>query len=104
MVKKASGQSEWADVGIGMLRVKAHKETGQRRLLLRNSSTGKVTINFNVYKGMNPTVAKNVVSFMGHDEGNSVPFKLRVKTNEQADDLKKALDREIEFVKAKDSQ
>ena len=52
---------------------------------------------------MNPTVAKNVVSFMGHDEGSSVPFKLRVKTAEQADDLKQALDREIEFVKAKSS-
>ncbi|EKM54227.1 uncharacterized protein PHACADRAFT_196658 [Phanerochaete carnosa HHB-10118-sp] len=104
MIKKNSGQSEWTDVGIGMLRVNAHKETGQRRLLLRNSSTGKITINFNVYKGMNPTVAKNVVSFIGHDDEKSVPFKLRVKTNEQADDLKKALDREIEFVKAKASE
>lgn len=52
---------------------------------------------------MNPTVAKNVVSFMGHDEGHAVPFRLRVKTGEQADELKNALDREIEFVKSKSS-
>ena len=52
---------------------------------------------------MDPKVAKNVVSFIGHDEGAPVPFRLRVKTNEQADSLKAALDREIEFVKAKSS-
>lgn len=52
---------------------------------------------------MNPTVAKNVVSFIGHDEGKSVAFKLRVKTADQAEDLKNALEREIEFVKSKSS-
>jgi nucleoporin NUP2 len=50
---------------------------------------------------MNPSVSQNVVSFMGHDAGTSVPFKLRVKTKEQAAELKSALDREIEFVKSK---
>lgn len=48
-------------------------------------------------------MAKNVVSFMGHDDGNSVPYKIRVKTEAIAGELKAALDREIEFVKAKSS-
>ncbi|RPD56010.1 hypothetical protein L227DRAFT_579227 [Lentinus tigrinus ALCF2SS1-6] len=37
-------QLQWGDVGVGMLRLKKHKETGARRMLLRNSSTGKITI------------------------------------------------------------
>ena len=50
---------------------------------------------------MNPTVADKVVSFMGHDEGVSVPYRIRMKTADQAKELKTALDREIEFVKGK---
>ena len=57
--------------------------------------------NFNIHVGMSPSLASNVVSFMGHDGGQSTPYRLRVKTNDQADALKKALDREIEFVRAK---
>jgi len=34
----------WKELGLGVLKVKKHKETGARRLLLRNSSTGKITI------------------------------------------------------------
>ncbi len=57
---------------------------------------------------MNPTVTKTVVSLMGHDnseaaaqKGAVVPLKLRLKTEQQATELKSALDRELEFVKAK---
>ena len=52
---------------------------------------------------MDATVSKNTVSFIGHEEGETVPYRLKVKTNDQADALKKAIDREIEFVKAKAS-
>lgn len=50
---------------------------------------------------MAPSLAKTVVSFMGHEDGASVPFKLRVKTPEQAAELKQLLDDEVEKVKAK---
>ncbi|CAL1707251.1 unnamed protein product [Somion occarium] len=61
-VKKSGGGQEWGDMGIGwslfphsrwprvscmvagVLRLKKHKESGARRLLLRNSSTGKIVI------------------------------------------------------------
>ncbi|OCH91445.1 hypothetical protein OBBRIDRAFT_886965 [Obba rivulosa] len=98
---KHSDKSEWGDMGVGILRLKRHRETESRRLLLRNSSTGRVAINFIIYAGMTPTVQKNVVSFIGHDEGASTAFRIRTKTDEQANALKKALDREIEFVQAK---
>ncbi|KAI0930184.1 hypothetical protein AcW1_008939 [Taiwanofungus camphoratus] len=101
MMKNGEGRSEWSDLGVGMLRLKKHKETNARRVLLRNSSTGKITINFNIYTGMNASVSKNTVSFIGHEEGVSTPYRIRTKTEEQANALKHALDREIEFVQAK---
>jgi nucleoporin NUP2 len=108
-------EGAWKDLGLGMLKVKKHKETGARRLLLRNSSTGKVTIvsehtqlhlhtyversrllqNFRLYAGMKPSVTKQVVSLIGHDDkGNGVPFRLRVKTEKAAQELKDVLDKE----------
>ena len=100
-----------------MLRLKQHKENGTRRMLLRNSGTGKLTIvsgltlspqyilnapqNFNIYPGMNTTASGKVVTFVGHEEGTSTTYRLRVKSEEQANELKRAVDREIEFVKGK---
>lgn len=37
-------EGTWKELGVGLLKIKKHKETGARRLLLRNSSTGKITI------------------------------------------------------------
>lgn len=41
---KGTESSKWADLGVGMLRLKRHKESGARRVLLRNSGTGKITL------------------------------------------------------------
>ncbi|KAI0793179.1 hypothetical protein C8Q75DRAFT_548001 [Abortiporus biennis] len=112
MTKGKSGTPEWGDMGVGVLRLKKNIENGTRRMLLRNSSTGKIVINFNIYTGMKPDISKNVVSFIGHDysehvteenRGAATTYKLRVKTEAQAQDLKNALDREIEFVQSKAS-
>ena len=46
-------------------------------------------------------MAKNVVSLMGHEDGVSIPYKLRVKTAEQAEELRRILQEETEKVKAK---
>jgi nucleoporin NUP2 len=60
-LNKEEGGAGWSDMGIGerstclpsetaiefhqgILRVKQHKDTGSRRILLRNSSTGKLVI------------------------------------------------------------
>ena len=59
------------------------------------------TQNFNIYKGMAPSVSKNTLSFVGHEAGEAVSYRLRVKTNELAEGLKAALDREIAFVTSK---
>lgn len=101
-LSKADGGAGWTDMGIGVLRVKRHKDTGFRRVLLRNSSSGKLVINFNIYAGMKPSTNKQTVSFMGHDDqGNAVPFRLRIKSESAAQELKDVLDKEVDFVKGK---
>ncbi|KAK0212907.1 hypothetical protein DFS33DRAFT_1377359 [Desarmillaria ectypa] len=94
---------KWQDMGHGVLRLKKHKEKGTRRVLQRNSSTGKINLNFNLYAGLKPTLANKAISFVGHDEnGVAQSYSVRTKTEDQLHALKDALEREISFVKAKD--
>ncbi|KAG2119944.1 uncharacterized protein F5147DRAFT_742170 [Suillus discolor] len=98
-LSKTSDKSEWKELGIGMFRLKKHKETGARRALMRNSATGRIVINFRLFVSLTPTLMKTMVSFVGHDEGAPASFRIRVKTPEQAQELKTALDREVAAVK-----
>ncbi|PBK73868.1 hypothetical protein ARMSODRAFT_952933 [Armillaria solidipes] len=94
---------KWQDMGHGVLRLKKHKEKGTRRVLQRNSSTGKINLNFNLYPGLKPTVANKAISFIGHDEnGVAQSYSVRTKTEDQLHALRDALEREISFVKAKE--
>ncbi|KAK0461329.1 uncharacterized protein EV420DRAFT_194167 [Desarmillaria tabescens] len=93
----------WQDMGHGVIRLKKHKEKGTRRVLQRNSSTGKINLNFNIYAGLKPTVANKAIRFVGHDEnGVAQSYSVRTKTEDQLHALRDALEREISFVKAKD--
>lgn len=94
---------KWQDMGHGVLRLKKHKEKGTRRVLQRNSSTGKINLNFNLYPGLKPTLANKAISFVGHDEnGVAQSYSVRTKTEDQLHALRDALEREISFVKAKE--
>jgi nucleoporin NUP2 len=48
-------KSSWLDLGVGVLRLKKHKEDNRRRMLLRNSSTGKIVIVSNMLSYTQPT-------------------------------------------------
>ena len=104
---------------LGMLRLKKDKENGSRRVLLRNSNTGKIIMvgrlftlndthidqtskNFKIYSGLKPTQTKAALSFVGHDNGISQTYSVRVATEDEAKQLKDIFDREIAFVKAKE--
>ncbi|KAG1809298.1 uncharacterized protein BJ212DRAFT_1484421 [Suillus subaureus] len=97
-LSKTPDKSEWKDLGC-MFRLKKHKETGARRALMRNSATGRIIINFRLFVSLTPTLMKTMISFVGHDEGAPASFRIRVKTPEQAQELKNALDREVAAVK-----
>jgi len=96
---KTSDKSEWKDLGVGMFRLKKHKENGARRALMRNSATGRIIINFRLFASLSPSLMKTMISFVGHDDGAPASFRIRVKTPESAQELKDALDREVAFVK-----
>ncbi|TRM69486.1 hypothetical protein BD626DRAFT_12950 [Schizophyllum amplum] len=94
---------KWAKLGTGLVRLKKHKETNVCRMLMRNSSTGKININFKLYGGLTPKVNnKLAVSFVGHDDGHSKTYNLKFKSEDEAQEMMAALNREIEFVKAKE--
>jgi len=93
-------------LGVGILRLKKHKEKEARRVLLRNSSTGRLVINFNLYAALSPVLdlKTKTLSFVGHDhsedgQGKPASYKIRVKTEQDAKDLKEAFDREVQAVK-----
>jgi len=62
--------------------------------------TNFVPQNFNIYAELNPTQTNKFVSFIGHEDGSTIMFKLRLKSEGDALELKKAMDREISSVKA----
>ncbi|KAG6920260.1 hypothetical protein DXG01_005029 [Tephrocybe rancida] len=91
-----TGSSSWVDLGVGVLRIKKHKETGARRILLRNSGTGKIILNFKLYSGLKPTQSKKSLTFVGHDEkGASQTYTVRLQGEEAATALKEVFDREV---------
>jgi nucleoporin NUP2 len=56
--------------------------------------------NFSLYDGLDPTLKDKTVGFVGRDEeGKPINFNIRVKTPDQAAQLKSAIDRDVELVK-----
>ncbi|KIK27700.1 hypothetical protein PISMIDRAFT_674604 [Pisolithus microcarpus 441] len=97
---KVDDKNEWKDLGVGILRLKKHKENSIRRVLMRNSSSGRILINFRLFSGLKPSLAKTSISFVGHENGAPASYRIRVKTEEQAVSLKHAMDREIAVIQA----
>jgi len=89
------GKPTWTEYGIGMVRLKKHKENGARRMLCRNSATAKILINFRLYKVLKPTVTKQAISFLGQEDGKPASFRLRLKDEASANALKDAIDAEV---------
>ncbi|KAH8119260.1 hypothetical protein DFH11DRAFT_1722790 [Phellopilus nigrolimitatus] len=91
---KKDGQPHWAEVGVGMLRIKKHKVSGAKRMLSRNSANGKIMMNFKLYSGLKVTRSKQVLNFVGHDEGVNTTYRVRVKDEAGAIALKEAIEKE----------
>ncbi|EPQ28633.1 uncharacterized protein PFL1_03936 [Pseudozyma flocculosa PF-1] len=84
----------WKDLGIVIAKLKKHKETGKRRMLVRNEANGKVVVNFNLYSSIKVTQDKNVVSFLGFDGSTPTQFRCKIKTEDGARAFKDAIERE----------
>jgi nucleoporin NUP2 len=44
VLREEEDKKNWVEMGYGVLRLKKHKDTGARRVLLRSSSTGQILI------------------------------------------------------------
>eukprot|EP00586_Coscinodiscus_wailesii_P008132 CAMPEP_0172522766 /NCGR_PEP_ID=MMETSP1066-20121228/293304_1 /TAXON_ID=671091 /ORGANISM="Coscinodiscus wailesii, Strain CCMP2513" /LENGTH=231 /DNA_ID=CAMNT_0013305797 /DNA_START=753 /DNA_END=1448 /DNA_ORIENTATION=- len=76
--------SEWKDLGVGVVRLmKNNKDQSKRRLVMRNS-VGKVVMNFSIGKGMtfDKTLSKKgaYIRFVAPDEGELRKFMLKLKS------------------------
>jgi len=89
------GGQGWAELGVGYLRLKKHKEMDAWRMLLRNSSTGKININFKLYPGFKVTQAKKTLTFVGHDNGVAQTYTVRLPEEDQTRQLKEAIEGEV---------
>lgn len=87
---------KWNDLGIGNMKIKKHKTSGKRRVLVRNEGNGKVTVNFRILPTFKPNIDKNVVSFLGFTavEGKPMNYRCKIKTDDGARELKDAMERE----------
>lgn len=74
-------REEWSDCGKGTFRVTCDPATKKKRLLVRNT-VGKITLNTNIFKGMNiKREGKNSIKFIAPDE-NRTFFSYLVKVKE----------------------
>ncbi|KAJ6587191.1 hypothetical protein DFH09DRAFT_1359617 [Mycena vulgaris] len=97
--KEEGGDGGWLDIGLGILRLKKHKETSARRLLLRNSHSGKIQINFALYSGLKASHSKKSLTFVGHDEtGEPQTYSLRFRSEEAAKEFNTFLEQEVAAV------
>jgi hypothetical protein len=94
----------WADLGVGIFKINRYNnEIGKSRVLCRSEGNGKVILNALVsVPGMNVsnTEGKKEVALLAiGPESKLVKYLIRVKTLEQANELKMAILNEIEYVK-----
>jgi nucleoporin NUP2 len=88
-------EGKWADLGIGLFKIKKNTSDGKKRVLVRNEGNGKVMVNFRLVESFKPIKDKNVVSFLGFDgEGKPANYRCKVKTDDSANELAGALQRE----------
>jgi len=102
------GSPTWSEMGIGMLRLKKHKETNARRVILRSSITGKIIINFRIYPGLHPKRTAKTVAFTGHitspgKDTQTAQYRLRVGTEAAAIEMAEAIEHEVRLVQTDSS-
>lgn len=97
----------WVSKGLGALSLLQEKDSKRAFIVLR-SDAGRVTANIPVISSMQPTADKKSVRFVAvsysedsdgtpkaENEGKPVPFMLRVKTEEDAVELKTKIEETI---------
>lgn len=87
----------FAPVGSGQLKLKAHVDLVKRRILMRNSRTGHVILNFNLFPGFQVTTDRQDISFRvpGESEAAAV-YRVRVPGETEAVKWQETIEKEVE--------
>ncbi|KAG8710216.1 hypothetical protein FRC08_017482 [Ceratobasidium sp. 394] len=95
-------KQSWVGVGIGNFKIKYDRETKKRRVLHRLEGTGRVVVNIRVFEQMDPVKEpKGILRFTGtDDEGQLMLYRVKVKTDEEAEALFKVFNEAIEATQA----
>ncbi|KAG8934748.1 hypothetical protein FRC02_009329 [Tulasnella sp. 418] len=88
--KLNTAEKSWTDMGIGYFKLKTHKETGKKRVLCRMENTGRVLVNFNLYKGLNVKAGgkPTIIVFSGYDKQEQIGYQVRFKTEASATNVR----------------
>ncbi|KAL5523886.1 hypothetical protein ACEPAG_8059 [Sanghuangporus baumii] len=98
---KKDDKPAWIEVGVGMIRIKKKKTDASIRLLSRNTSNGKIMMNFKLYTGFKISQTKSILNFVGHDEsGSSVTYRVRVKDEAGATEFHEAIESAVSSLEA----
>ncbi|CAE6422611.1 unnamed protein product [Rhizoctonia solani] len=92
----------WVGVGIGQFKIKYDRETKKRRVLHRLEGTGRVVLNCGLFNEMNPVLeSKGLMRFTAlDDQGHPMLYRVKVKTEAEAESLTNSLKDAIEAEKA----
>ena len=82
----------WKDLGVCIAKIKHDSNTNKHRLLARNEANGKVAVNFMTYKGLKTTLDKTVNAVLGFDGSTPTQYRMKVKTEDSAQELKRVLE------------
>ncbi|KAJ3406148.1 hypothetical protein CcCBS67573_g03466 [Chytriomyces confervae] len=90
-------KAKWDDVGLGLLKLNTHRDTGKSRLILRADGSGRVLLNLAVFEGMNmkaePNSGGKAVGFMGVGDGGALSkYLIRVKDGSQGEKMVNEVD------------
>ncbi|KAH7345013.1 hypothetical protein B0J17DRAFT_712633 [Rhizoctonia solani] len=92
----------WVGVGIGQFKIKFDRETRKRRVLHRLEGTGRVVLNCGLFEEMKPVLeSKGLMRFTAtDDQGHPMLYRVKVKTEAEAESLTNSLNDAIEAHKA----
>ncbi|KAF9902735.1 hypothetical protein EC991_004586 [Linnemannia zychae] len=79
--------NEFQDLGVGQFRVNEHNVTMKRRMIMRTSGTGLITLNSWIIPRMAPQRNKTTLTIFAVENGKPKKFVLRVKEESLAQEL-----------------
>jgi len=90
------GKPEWKTMGVGLIKLKQHNETGVRRILHRDTASRRIILNCRLFKGL--TVSQpgpRMITLAVIEDQKPSQYLVRTPTAEDATELKKHIEEQV---------